>query len=228
LTGRPLQFNLPIGTLLLNEDLYDYLKELINNYKRNSVNNKINNNNIILKDISFDLLNKILSNYPLSKEHFHYMAVTIMPSLHDELNNVDLEQKRTYTYHIICSQLSEILNKYLNFNNGEFDKVKYFKEVYSNNCDIYGILLCYITLLHLNGHKHFNSTKENKYINKIKKIIIKYCFSNNYNIQKIDNNTLIKELKNIIVDEKIKNKTYKIQKKIYKNNKIKHGKTIRK
>lgn len=184
--GRPFQFNLPVGSLLLNEELHSYLKELM-------IKNNIDNNNIDFREVCYDLLNKSFALNPLSKEHFDYVANNILVSLTDNIVTTN-EQKKNYAYHILCNQLSIITNKYYNFSSHSFDKTKYFKEVFSHNCDIYGFLLSFNNLLHFHKHKYFNSPKENAYINKLKKVISKYCYSNEYVIKKIPLTSLIKDL----------------------------------
>jgi hypothetical protein len=193
--GRPFQFNLPVGSLLLNQQLYPYLKELI---KKN--NNKSDRN------VCYDLLNKSFILNPLAKEHFDYVANNILAGLTDVLESQ--EQKKNYAYYILCNQLELIINKYYNFNNNSFDKTKYFKEVFSYNCDIFGFLLSFNNLLHFHSHKHFNTPKENTYINKLKKVINKYCYSNEYVIKKIPLATLINDLE-INYGKRINNKTRK-------------------
>lgn len=193
--GRPFQFNLPVGSLLLNPQLYPYLKELI-----------IKNSNKNNRSMCYDLLNKSFELNPLSKEHFDYVANNILVGLTDVLTTS--EQKKNYAYYILCNQLELIINKYYNFDNYSFDKTKYFKEVFSHNCDIYGFLLSFNNLLHFHSHKHFNSPKENDYINKLKKVISKYCFSNEYVIKKIPLTTLINDLF-INYGKRLNNKTMK-------------------
>ena len=142
-----------------------------------------------------------------SKGHFK----SVLSILHDiykiyanEMNN----ESSYINYKILESNtiieyIQAVLLKYVD-DNGVFNDTKYFYEVFTKNTDIWGFLMCYTTII-VNGviYKKDKMDKDIKYnidqkiINGICRILIKYCYSPEFAIKPIDLNELVKELESL-------------------------------
>ena len=103
-------------------------------------------------------------------------------------NIISSKEQESFFKNILFNYLTEILFKYINKKNN-FDKNKYFKEVYRKNIDIWGFIMCYIEI-----PLKYNSPWDYELPSKILEIVFKYCIDKQYSIKPIPINT-ISELK---------------------------------
>ena len=98
---------------------------------------------------------------------------------------------------LVVEYCTTVVINYFDFNTKQFDKVRYFKEVYSKNVDIYGCIMCYIPFIvrSLENNKQYNDKLERKIA--LSNVIIKFCFSNEYAAKPIDLNILLEALRNV-------------------------------
>ena len=94
----------------------------------------------------------------------------------------DLNENKEIFTPILVKYCTAIIMKYTNFKTRKFDDQKYFTEVFSKNCDIWGIFTSYFDTVLLTDN-FFNDlkSKQIKYIKKnIANLFLKYCLSTNY------------------------------------------------
>ena len=87
---------------------------------------------------------------------------------------------------------------YTNFQTSKFEKERYFKEIFLNNVDKYGLIISYL-FIYLSNYLGLEYGKERGfyYEENLKKILLKYCLSSNYAIRPIPTEELIINLENI-------------------------------
>ena len=120
------------------------------------------------------------------------------------------------SYNTIIDYIHAVLISTYVDDDGNFNDVKYFYEVFQKNLDVWGFLMSYITIIEDDTGK-FNIDV----VNALCRILLKYCFSKEYAIKPIDINELVSELKSIndIIDNINKSSISKIKSK--SNTKIK-------
>jgi hypothetical protein len=124
------------------------------------------------------------------------------------------------SYNTIIDYIHAVLISTYVDDDGNFNDVKYFYEVFQKNVDVWGFLMSYITIIEDDTGK-FNIDV----VNALCRILLKYCFSKEYAIKPIDINELVSELKSIndIIDNinKISISKIKSNTKIKSNSKSK-------
>ena len=151
----------------------------------------------------------IYNEHDLGKGHMEYilwMIKNIFKNNQDFKNFNNSEPKN-----VIINYISAVLKKYLNVHTGQFEKEKYFIEVFSKNVDVWGFLMSYFPLV----------TFETKIKKDIENILIEYCFSPDYAAEVIPIKEIVDKLTNI--NNKYKKHKLKI---ISNTNKFSNNKTI--
>ena len=137
MNDRPIHFNLPWSIVLFDEELNNILNEKL------STNNDTKES--ILKDIAVQMY-KDLKNEEFT-EHYDFIVDKILPSVYP---------KDEHKYEsIVTDYLYAVLNKYVDMHTKKFNAIKYFKEVFSQNVDIYGFLMIYYPIISISENvKH--------------------------------------------------------------------------
>jgi hypothetical protein len=209
---RPLQFNIPLSVILLNDEFNLFIE------------NYIKTKNVILtKDNTKLLINQwvayFLNNF--GSGHINYITYIIELIFNEDikLSNEQLLKRLnqekvkpenvpsvlvpySYFINIISDYLVDI---YLKFNeNNKFNAERYFNSVFSKNVDVFGLLSVYFDILEVispdNRYSSLNkipTTILNKFRLRLKKILYTYCFSINYASKPIDINQLVIDLKSL-------------------------------
>lgn len=218
---RPIHFNLPVSLVVFNKSFDEKLSEFIKN------NPNWTQKNATLFTAMF------LNDYIKTRNKSH---INILISTINEFNSLtNLVSKRFVkkptTY--ILEYISEVVYKYTQ--NGKFNKLAYFNQVYLKNIDIWGFLTTYLDFYDIINNKKVMSKNDVTILGKIKKIFMETLFLNSTTPINIPN--LINKLMDLnsnfkkISNEQTGGKQYKQQK--YKKSirrnknrrKIKHNKT---
>ena len=84
--------------------------------------------------------------------------------------------------------------KYIIFSTGLFNETDYFSEVFSKNCDIFGIIITYYECVLVD---YFDLRNRERYNANIIKIMVKYCLDTKYAAQPINIHKLKNDLYSI-------------------------------
>ena len=145
-TNRPIQYNTPFSSILFNDSFQTIYEEFIANTP----------NVLDATPEKEEMLNTFVVNYysywtnSRGMGHHDYIHSIIQYIASSKLNGYvsDSEFKSLtsyYFYTFLASYISPILRKYTK--NGKFQDDVYFKEVYSENVDVWGLLMSYEILL---------------------------------------------------------------------------------
>ncbi|MHA2082140.1 MAG: hypothetical protein ACXABD_00160 [Candidatus Thorarchaeota archaeon] len=145
-TNRPIQYNTPFSSILFNDSFQTIYEEFIANTP----------NVLDATPEKEEMLNTFVVNYysywtnSRGMGHHDYIHSIIRYIASSKLNGFvsDNEFKNLisyYFYTFLVSYISPILRKYTK--NGKFQDDIYFKEVYSKNVDVWGLLMSYEILL---------------------------------------------------------------------------------
>lgn len=206
LFGRPLQFNLPYSILILDNYFWkDFLNYL--NYFKNVKNEYIDHNNLHI------ILKSILYNYfeNTKRGHSQNIIESDIPLIYN-IKNDKFNKFIEIMYNIYVA----IFDKYFDISKLKFRINDYIKDIYINNCDIFGVLTIYLTIL--------QKFKNNSNINykKLVNIIKKYIYEPNFYVNPYDISEITKDLKELNSTLLIHSKNTKVTK---KDNKQIHKKT---
>lgn len=171
ITRRHLQYNLPFSSILFSTSFKDFLSRNLSNsaYKMSKKNLHKRVQNIVL-NFYFEWKKEFTGG------HDSYINDTFLPPIFN-LNDKNNPVSNNLLIPLLTNYCTEIVMKYTNFSRKYFDDEKYFKEVFSRNCDIWGVLVCYYEIV---LEKYFD-TPQTVYINdNIIKLMVKYCFSSQY------------------------------------------------
>lgn len=190
LLNRSLSFNTPFSKILFSPDLL---------YKFNKYNLKQYNS----KELYYKLFYILQDYYDIHMEyigkgHHDYLITIIENILFINNNNLSNYNVIAIIKNIVASYCAKVMIKYYDFNTNKLDMDKYFTEVYSKNCDIHGLIVCYLDILFIPYSKdmiNYNIEKNRK-IN-LTNILIKYIFSNTYADKEINIEKLIIDLDNL-------------------------------
>ena len=204
--NRPYQFNLPIGTLVLQDEFKTFLKDELVNLKSKAKSEDINTRDNIrfIATKWFHEFQKINGsghkNYILESLNFIYEDEL---SFMKKMSSKDLLNFIYYNILInfITETITSIILKYTNFSTMDFDAEEYFNEVYCHNVDICGFLMTYNNIFFKNSlYKKtiiFSKEEKENFFFILKHIFYKYLFSDEYACKKINIDELIEELKKL-------------------------------
>ena len=215
---RSIAFNMPFSDIFFNFFVKDWLHNAVREIKSSKqFKNSKTGQNELLKVVAVNMINKSLEE--TSEGHYGYIMEYILPSIY----KIYAKQKYTtlldygvLSYNTIIDYIHAVLISTYVDDDGNFNDVKYFYEVFQKNLDVWGFLMSYITIIEDDTGK-FNIDV----VNALCRILLKYCFSKEYAIKPIDINELVSELKSIndIIDNINKSSISKIKSK--SNTKIK-------
>mgnify|MGYP003325205145 CR=1 FL=1 len=198
LYDRALQFNSPFSRILFSNHIDTLISKLFIRFKVNK-NTPIEKIVIIFKEIYIEFKQM----YGVGHEIFlgDYLLPTIFklisPAILKKIYNVkhrNLDSK-SIIIEWIANYCSTVIKHYFDFKKMRLDREKYFKEVYSKNVDIYGLLSCYIQYI-MSENQNYSKTFKLEITN----IIIKYCFNDKYAAQPLP----VDEIKNQLNSIKLK------------------------
>ena len=204
--NRPYQFNLPIGTLVLQDEFKTFLKDELVNLKSKAKSEDVNTRD----NIRF-VATKWFYEFQKTKGSGHkdYILKCLGSIYQDELSFMKkLPSKKVLNFKLynilinfITETITSIILKYTNFSTMYFDTEEYFNEVYCHNVDICGFLMTYNNIFFKNSlYKKtiiFSKEEKENFFFILKHIFYKYLFSDEYACKKINIDELIEELKKL-------------------------------
>ena len=185
----PLQYNAPFSIILLTTHTIFLVDDIA---PRRFINNEINL--IDIKTIADELIN---NSQQENEGHMRYITAIFDKIVEPPFNNLGISIKESFVLEYITDVLSNFLRlvkkegkKYYTF-----DKTKYFNEVYRHNCDIYGMLSCFVD--------YIMSVPSNVYLEsaisqKITAILYKYCYSTEYASKRIPIKAVLYDLNELV------------------------------
>ncbi len=190
--NKPLQFNLPFGIILFSKikwngkliDIKNFIKLFPPKYPKRKIA-------------------KLIYSNSYKKGHDEYIRKNIVPVMGEwalSQNAVGVEFLKTEDFlpeNIIINNISAILKDFED-EEGNFNDVKYFNEVFCPNVDVYGLLICYLPIV-LETFKitFIKHPHDNLLINEIWMMLVEFCFSTQYATKQIPVKTIHKKLKNL-------------------------------
>ena len=168
LTTGVIQYNAPFSKLLFNE----FILTRLNYSLKNNMGNKRNLNTSKVFKIFKNIYNEFIYNF--SEGHEKYLGDYILLSIF-KIKNKKPKNIKNILINLICNYCSNAFLNYYNFDKLEFDKEKYFENIFSKNVDIHGVLSCYLHYI-LSPHKNYSNNFKSNIID----IIYDYLFNYKY------------------------------------------------
>jgi hypothetical protein len=143
---KPIQYNIPYSNILFSNFYMEQIVHFLKDMKAKDIEVTQNGLAQELSDAYYhyeDIYDKGHMKYVIE------MIETIIKIGGYKGNN----NKRVRATDIIFNYLSKCVYKFLDKDNLTFDKHSYFYDVYSYNCDIWGILTCYYKFLCLSENR---------------------------------------------------------------------------
>jgi hypothetical protein len=201
-TDHTLHFNNPFSNLFYNNFLKQWLPLEYTKIKTSSkLYNSKSGQAELLKIIAVNMVNKTI-NYNQSSGHY----TSIVSILHYIYKIYALDNGyNTIDYNVLIQTtmieyIQSILLAYVD-DNGNFKDVDYFYDVFSPNVDIWGFLMGYIYIIEkgivYEANNNVNYLIHKDIMNGICRILIKYCYSNEYATKAINVSELSKELESL-------------------------------
>jgi len=214
---RSIAFNMPFSDIFFDNFVKKWLPEALNEIRKSDkLNDKKTGQSELLKIVAVNMINKSIEK--TSEGHYDYITNIILHNIYkiyaikNMYNRVDYNVLSTS---VLIEYIHAVLLTYVD-ENGNFNDVKYFYEVFSKNVDIWGFLLAYVPIIEFGiGKFHIDI------VNAICRILLKYCFSTEFATKAINVSELAAELQslNAIIDDLHTNHKQKEDRKINKNTK---------
>lgn len=193
-TNRPIQYNAPFSSILFNDDFYTIYSEFLQ--REPDILNRSDQND---KELNQFIINYYFYWKTNRGEGHHVYIQSVMRSIYaGKLNKYitidDLPKLTDYFfYNSILNYIAPILRKYTQDN--KFNATLYFKEVYSKNVDIWGVLISYEPLLRIiDMQADISPYNKNAMFAFISDLITQFLF--NDSAEPIDVNSVIDYIKN--------------------------------
>ena len=197
--NRSIAFNMPFSGIFFNNFVKKWLPAEMKIIKgANNLKNKTAGQTELLKIVAVNMINESITK--TSEGHFDYITSDILHDIYEiyaiknAYNRIDYN---TLSTNVLVEYVQAVLLKYVD-ENGNFNDVKYFYEVFTKNVDVWGFLLAYVPIIEY-GATIFHPDL----INGLCRILLKYCFSAEFAIKPIIVSELAMELESLndIVNE---------------------------
>ena len=160
LFDRSLNFNRPLASVLFTKQHKNIIKLPVDFTQDDVINAAVS------------LLRAILAE---RQGHYRRLKTRLLPSVYAFVN---AEKDYRESDKIIIRNVASVLHKFTAKSTGEFDTIKYFRQVYRHNADVIGFLMCYQNL--------FSLQKSNKaFTEELATIFKTYCFDITYTCKPI-------------------------------------------
>jgi hypothetical protein len=191
--NRSIAFNMPFSDIFFDNFVKKWLPGEFNLIKASKkLRDQTSGQSALLKIVAVNMINKSIQK--TSEGHYDYITRNI---LHDIYKIYSIENKyNRVDYNVLSSNVlidyvHAVLLKYVD-DNGNFNDIKYFYEVFSKNVDIWGFLLAYVPIIEYGvGKFHIDL------INATCRILLKYCFSSEFATTPINVKELTLELQSL-------------------------------
>ena len=174
---RPLQYNLPYSTLLIDK----YTVEDINHFL-----NKIDKvDKHLMKNIAMEIMNMALHERELS---------VFLVILHTYVFDYNPNHASDHVKNSVIDYLTNILMNFTETRKGkyEFNRDKYVRNIFRKNIDVYGFLTCYLEVAE--ELQHSSDAKILTFTKNVKKLAKKYLYSDSFASEVIPIDLLIDDL----------------------------------
>jgi len=198
---RSIAFNMPFSGIFFNNFVKKWLPTEMSKIKGSKIlKNKASGQSELLKIVATNMINESIAK--TSEGHFGYITSNILHDIYkiyaikNEYNRIDYN---VLSYNVLIEYIEAVLLKYVD-ENGNFNDVNYFYEVFTKNVDIWGFLLAYVPIIEF-GAAIFH----HDIINTVCRILLKYCFSPEFATKPIIVSELVMELESLtdVINERI-------------------------
>lgn len=187
--NRPFQYNIPFSCILFNDKFDSLYKSFL---KENPEPEDYSIRTFVIDYIFFWNTERGIGHMGVIENIFGKLFSMDLTNMTTEERAMVIELE--YAYNSIIEYLTAILIKYTK--NGEFDKMKYFKEVYIKIIDVWGLIISYEPILTKLFSNYINlNQNEMKLYNKIKYIFMKYLYEPR--LEPINIDKLVSNLKSL-------------------------------
>ena len=189
---RSVHFNMPVSLLYFNGFVKDSLRKSYEQIKASTLlSDKKTGQNELLKIVAMNMINEAM-HPPKNDSHYRIIVDNILRSIFKLYvtgnSEINLINYRVLTTNVVVEYIHAVLLKYVD-ENGNFDDIRYFYEVFTKNADIWGFILSYSDIIEYGPGKIHKDI-----INGLCRIMLKYCFSPEFAATPIDINSLIADL----------------------------------
>jgi hypothetical protein len=188
--NRSIAFNMPFSDIFFNSYIKQWLPEEIRKIKASlKFRDKNEGQHELLKVIAVNMINKSIEE--TSEGHFEYITANILHDIYKiyaSKGKYDLLDYNVLAYTTLIEYIQAVLIKYVD-ENGKFNDVGYFYDVFVHNVDIWGFIMTYAPIVEDGADKIHKDI-----INGICRILLKYCFSPEFATKPINVNELASDL----------------------------------
>jgi hypothetical protein len=184
-SSRPIQYNLPFSTVLFNKKITNEIDKALQNLVFDA-----NYKETIKPDLSAIIHNIVVEKFTnTSRGHIGYVSAEIK-----KLFNIRNE-KSFFIYNLLSNYLTEAVIHFINPKTKTFDSTKYFNEVASKNCDIWGLITVYNDII---SHYQRMSGNLPDNLERLRLLVIRYLYSPEFAGKPINVDNLVNDLVKII------------------------------
>jgi hypothetical protein len=188
--NRSIAFNMPFSGIFFNHFVKKWLPAEMKLIKgSNQLKNKTAGQAELLKIVAVNMINESISQ--TSEGHYDYITTNILHDIYkiyavkNEYNRIDFD---SLSSNVLVEYVQAVLLQYVD-EDGKFNDVKYFYEVFTKNVDIWGFLLAYVPFI-----EYGSTLLHPELMNGICRILLKYCFSPEFATKPITVSELASEL----------------------------------
>jgi hypothetical protein len=193
IVNRSIAFNMPFSDIFFNKYIKQWLPEEFKKIKASlKFRDKNKGQSELLKIIAVNMINKSIQE--TSEGHYEYITSNILHDIYKiyaSKNRYNILDFNVLTYNVLIDYIHAVLLKYVD-ENGKFDDVGYFYNVFVHNVDIWGFIMIYVPIIE-DGY----SKMHKDIINGVCRILLRYCFSPEFATKQINVNDLVADLSSL-------------------------------
>ena len=196
LVSRVLMFNAPVSIILFDTELQDLMSDMVSKLPSSPV-----------APVGDSALAHVVARAVYSKYrtvmgkhgHHQYLAQLVSkvypPLLVGEEGVWARPQERALCAFqaVVVEYLAAVIEKFMSAD-GSFQAGKFFRDVFSKNMDIYGLVMCYVPLIDAHGATAIEQWERNPLSSGVARVIAEYCFSPRYATTPIPVDALVADL----------------------------------
>jgi hypothetical protein len=190
IVNRSIAFNMPFSDIFFNSYIKKWLPEEMNKIKSSpNFNNKTEGQSELLKVIAVNMINKSIEE--TSEGHYEVITTSILHDIYKiyaSKNRYNILDFNVLTYNVLIEYIQAVLLKYVD-EDGNFNDVDYFYNVFVHNVDIWGFIMIYLPFI-ASGYNKLHKD----IINGICRILLRYCFSPEFAVKPINVSELVSDL----------------------------------
>jgi hypothetical protein len=178
---RSIAFNMPFSDIFFNNFVKSWLPEAIQQIKASGdLFDKKAGQEEMLKIIAVNIINKSMRS--TSEGHFEYVTGKILHDIYKIYASSNKYNRLDYnilSYNVIVEYIVAVLKEFAD-ENGNFNDVKYYYEVFVHNVDIWGWIMTYSQII-----EESMGRMPTEVMNGLCRLFLKYCFSPEFAIKPI-------------------------------------------